>query len=479
MTVHSALEPMDGADAAFLYLETPTVHMHTLKISILEASPELSFEAIVAGTLARLKRLPPTRRRAVTIPFGLNHPIWVTLDRIDPERHFVHHRLPEGASMRDLEELIGRIASTPLDRRYPLWELHYCEGLVDGKAAVVGKMHHSLADGAAANALLGNVTDVRSATPPPPNDVYESTDIVPERPLLVIWALLDAARQLLTLPALLLRTARGLLDAGRFRRADGRVVPVPVLHAPRTSFNGSLTPARSFATVSLPFAEFKRIRAQYEDVTINDLVLAVVSGAMRAWLADKGEHPSRSLTAGVPIGTDARGSGPRLAGNRVANLFTTLATDVDDPVERLKQISHTTTMAKQVQRRMGMDLAYDWGQFIPPSIFPSLVRGYSLVRGASLHPAAFNVTVSNVPGPREPVSIGGARIGDVFSVGPLAEGIGLNVTVWSYVSRLNFSLLACPDLLPDVERLAAAFPAALAELDRAQVERDEDDEETA
>lgn len=469
--VHPAVERMEGVDAGFLYLETPTVHMHTLKIAMLEPADHLSFDSFVGGTLARLKRLPPMRRRVVMIPFGLNHPMWVTQRRINPDRHLLRHRVPGDGTMRDLEVLIGRIASTQLDRRFPLWELHYCEGLADGRVAVVGKMHHALADGAAANALLGNVTDVRSAAvPAAPDDVYESTDKIPGRFWLMRRGLLDAFLQFFSLPALLGRTVRGLVAAGRYRRKHGSGVPMPVLDAPRTSFNGSLSAARSFATVTLPFAEFKRIRAQHDGVTINDLVLAVVSGALRRWLAAHDEHPSRSLTAGVPVGADQPSPGqpraaPRLGGNRVSNMFTTLATDIDDPTERLRQISRTSSSAKQIQKHIGLELMTDWGAFIPPSVFPVLVRGYSRAKAASWHPAAFNATVSNVPGPREPVSIGGARLSDMFSVGPLADGIGLNVTVWSYVTKLNFSLLACADLLPDVEVLASYFPDALAELD--------------
>ncbi len=471
--VHPAVERMDGADAAFLYLETPTVHMHTLKIAILEPSEHLDFDSFVAGTLSRLKRLPPMRRRMVKVPFGLNHPMWVTLPRVDPQRHLHRHRVPGDGSMRDLEILIGRIASTRLDRRFPLWELHYCEGLADGRVAVVGKMHHALADGTAANALLGHVTDVRTAeVPPAPDDVYESTDRVPGRLWLMRRALLDAFLQAFSLPALLLRTVRGLSAAVRYRGEHGSDVPKPVLDAPRTSFNGSLTAARSFATVALPFDEVRRIRAQHEGVTINDVVLAVVSGALRRWLAAHDEHPTQSLTAGVPVGADRQGAAPRLGGNRVSNMFTTLATDVDDPVDRLRQISRTSSKAKQIQQHIGLELMSDWGQFIPPSVFPGLVRAYSLVSAASWHPAAFNAIVSNVPGPREPVTIGGARLSDMFSVGPLADGIGLNVTVWSYVSTLNFSLLACTDLLPDVQVLASYFPDALAELDRERTPTD-------
>lgn len=463
--VRPAIERMTGFDAGFLYMETPSVHMHTLKIAILEADDALSYDAFVAGILARLKRLPPLRRRVVEVPFGLNHPVWVTQRRIDVPHHIRKHRIGGDGSMRELEQLIGMIASTPLHRDRPLWELHYCEGLEGGKVAVVGKMHHALADGAAANALLANVTDVRSAaTPEAVQEEYATTDKLPGRLDLLRHAWADAARQLLDLPDLLRRTFLGVRGVIRARRA-GAKVPVPVLHAPRVSFNGALTPLRSFATVTLPLAELKRIRTQHEGVTLNDIVLATASGALRRWLAAHDEHPASSLLAGVPVSTDERGAVPRLGGNQVSNLFTTLATDVEDPVARLRRISETTAHAKEIHAQLGASILIDWSQFTPPRPFAAAVRAYSRLRAASWHPAAFSAIVSNVPGPREPAAVGGARLADLFSVGPLVDGIGLNITVWSYVDRMNFSLLACPDLLPDVQVLASYFPAALAELD--------------
>jgi diacylglycerol O-acyltransferase / wax synthase len=466
--VRPAVERMDGIDAGFLYMETPSVHMHTLKIAILEADPRLTYDAFVSGLLARLKRLPPLRRRVVAVPFGLNHPVWVTLPRIDARHHIRRRRVGGDGTIRDLEQLIGAIASTPLDRRHPLWELYFCEGLEGGRVAVVGKMHHALADGAAANALLGNVTDIRSAELPEVRpEEYEVAARLPGRLVLVRDALVDATVQIVRLPRLLLRTALGVAGVFRERRLGGARAPLPVLHAPRVSFNGSLTPRRSFATVSLPLADFKRIRQQHDGVTLNDVVLGVVSGALRRWLAEHGEHPSSSLLAGVPVGTDGRDAVPRLGGNRVSNLFTTLASDVDDPADRLRAISDTTAKAKRIQQLLGPSLLEDWTQFTPPHPFAAAVRAYSRLNAASWHPSAFSVIVSNVPGPREPASVGGARLADLFSVGPLADGIGLNVTVWSYVDRMNFSLLACPDLLPDVDTLATYFPDALTELDLA------------
>lgn len=465
-----AIERMTGIDAGFLYMETPSVHMHTLKIAILDADEHLTFDTFVAGMLARLKRLPPLRRRVVEVPFGINHPVWVTQARIDVPHHIRRHRIggPDNTgSMRDLERLIGMIASTPLHRDRPLWELHYCEGLEGGKVAVVGKMHHALADGAAANALLANVTDVRTAAAPEAvQEEYATADRLPTRWNLVRHAWAEAAAQITTIPGLLLRTLLGIVGVLRERGA-GAKAPVPVLHAPRVSFNGALTPLRSFATVTLPLAELKRIRAQHDGATLNDIVLGTVSGALRRWMADHDERPSSSLLAGVPVSADERDAVPRLGGNRVSNLFTTLATDVDDPVARLRKISETTASAKRIQARLGTSILADWSQFTPPRPFAALMRAYSRINAASWHPAAFSAIVSNVPGPREPATVGGARLADLFSVGPLVDGIGLNVTVWSYVDRMNFSLLACPDLLPDVQVLASYFPEALAELDLA------------
>ncbi|KAA1427666.1 wax ester/triacylglycerol synthase family O-acyltransferase [Nocardioides antri] len=464
----SPVTRMRGADAGFLYLETPAMHMHTLKIAVVDPTPDMTYENLVKAMLFRLRRMPALRRRVVPVPFALNHPVLVTQRRLDPHRHFHRHDVGGTGSMRDLERLIGEIASTPLDRSVPLWEIHLCEGLADGRVGIVGKIHHALADGAAANAMLANVMDVGSAELRP-GFFSESAegDEVPSRRRMVLEALRDAALQLLVIPGLLARTARALTGMLRYRHRESRGVPLPIKDAPPTSFNGPLTARRTFATATLPLADLKEVRRLHADsvagLTLNDVVLAVTSGALRRWLDAHDEHPRASLTAGVPVAMDPRDSDPRLFGNNVSNMFTTLATDVDDPVERLRVISETARHAKAMNRHLGTSLA-DWSQFTPPAPVSALVRAYSRHRGARFHNAPFSAIVSNVPGPRERVKIGGAQLADVFSVGPLVEGIGLNVTVWSYVDRMNFSLLACPDLLPDVEVLASYLRPALAEL---------------
>ncbi len=456
------MERMEGVDAGYLYMETPSMHMHTLKIAVIEPDEPFTQERFAEELVSRLNRLPPLQRRVLPVPFSLNHPLWIADREIDLAHHIVPHTLPAPGGMAELEELIGEIASTPLDRSRPLWEMHVCEGMPHDRVAVVVKMHHALADGIAANALLGNVADqplaeASDAGPPLP---LEPT---PSRARQVRLALADAIRQTFTLPALLWRTAAAVAAVVRHRRASQVDVPRPILDVPRTSLNGPLTPRRSFATTTLPLADLKRVR-QAHDVTLNDVVLGVVSGALRRWLAAHGEHPKAGLVAGVPVGTDDPGSQPRLGGNRVSNLFTSLATDVDDPVARLHTISRTTTASKSVQRTLGPTMLIDWVQFTPPAPFTAVLRHYSNAGTAARHAPPFNVVVSNVRGPAEPITIADAHLRDLYSVGPILEGIGLNVTAWSYVDHLNVSLLSCPDLVGDLPSLAAQLRPALDEL---------------
>lgn len=457
------MQRMDGVDANFLYLETPTMHMHTVKVAILERSAGargegFDFDAFVGEVMARLDKLPSFRKRALMDPLHLNHPLWISDKELDPARHIFRAAVPPPGSMRDLEKLVGQVVSIPLDRSVPLWELHVCEGLEGGRVAVVAKLHHALADGNAANNLLANATGAVTAAGPGPR--LERT---PSRSELLRAALLDAVKQAFSLPALLVRTARGLRNLVKIRRGSEVSPPRPILDVPRTSFNGPLGSRRSFATVTLPLDELKAARHAH-GVTLNDVVLGVVSGALRQWLATLGERPTSSLTAGVPVGTDPPGGPPRLEGNRLSHMFTTLATDVDDPHERLLTISRVTDAAKLVHSTLGPDMFIDWVQFTPPAPFGAVMRLYSRVRAASWHPAPFNVVVSNVAGPREELRLGDSRLVDLFSVGPILEGIGLNVTGWSYQDRMNFSVLSCPDLVPDLAPLVAEFAPALREL---------------
>jgi WS/DGAT/MGAT family acyltransferase len=453
------MERMDGVDAGFLYMETPAMHMHTVKVAILERPGGFDFKAFTHEVVSRLDNLPPFRKRVLMDPLHLNHPLWITDKEIDPERHIFRVAVPTPGDMRELERVIGQIISVPLDRSVPLWELHVCEGLEGGKVAVVAKLHHAMADGNAANNLLANATAFA------PSSGMGSTmfDPTPSRAQLVRRALADGTKQALLLPGLVARTLSSLVGLIRLRRASDVSPPRPILDTPRTVFNGRLASRRNFATVTLSLDEIKAAK-NLHGVTLNDVVLGVVSGALRGWLSARGELPRKSLTAGVPVGVDPPGQPPRLSGNRVSNMFTTLATDIRDPHERLQMISRVTDAAKLQQKTLGPNILIDWTQFTPPAPFAAVMKFYSSVGAASWHPAPFNVVVSNVAGPREELKLGDSTLVDLFSVGPILEGIGLNVTAWSYQDRMNFTVLSCPDLVPDLAPFITEFAPALKEL---------------
>ncbi len=457
------MERMEGVDAGYLYMETPTMHMHTVKVAILERPGGIDIETFSDEVLARLDRLPPFGRRVLNVPFRLNHPVWVADRPLDMSRHIVHQALPRSrdggrGGMKELEDLVGRIISVPLDRNIPLWELHLVEGLEGGRVAVVAKLHHALADGNAANNLLANVTGARG-----PDGLPHALEPTPTRTQLLADAVKDFVEQLFSLPALVRRTATSVAALVKIRRGSDVTPPRPLLDVPRTSFNAALGPRRNFATCTLALDELKAVKNAH-GVTLNDVVLGVVGGAIRRWMDERGERPSGSLTAGVPVGTDAAGEEVRLSGNRVSTLFTTLATDIDDPHQRLAEIHRVTDASKLVQQTLGPDMLIDWVQFTPPAPFSAGMRLYSRARAASWHPAPFNVVVSNVAGPREELMLGDARLVDLFSVGPILEGIGLNVTVWSYQERVNVTVISCPDLVHDLGPLLAQFGPALKEL---------------
>lgn len=455
-------ERLPGVDAGFLYMETPAQHMHTLKIAHLDLSDVpggYRYELFAKGVAARLHLLPPFRRRLQHVPLQLHHPIWVEDDDLDLAEHLQRVVLPSPAGKAEIELAIAEFAGSPLDRTRPLWSIAVLEGLPDDRVVVVAKMHHALADGVAASALLANVMDAAQ----PQADSTRQPEPTPSSPRLLVDAVVGQVRQLLHLPGLLGRTLASVVALIRRRRDLDVLPPRPILDTPRVSFNGAITARRSFATASLPLADFKVVRQSY-GVSFNDVVLAVVSGALVRWLEARDEHPATSLTAGVPVATDPPGAQPRTSGNRVSNMFTSLCTDVADPGDRLLAISRVTDAAKVVQEALGLDMLQDWVQYTPPLPFSAFMRAYSRWHGADHHRAPFNVVVSNVPGPREPLAIGAARLTELYSVGPILEGIGLNITVWSYCDQMAFSALACPDTFEDLPGLAAQLEPALADL---------------
>ncbi len=459
------MERLRGIDAVFLYMETPTAHMHTIKVAVLEPAPgvDYSIERVKADLRERLHLLPPFRRRIVEVPLGFHHPVWVEDAAFDLDHHVRSRTVPSPGGRHEMDAVISEIASDPLGRRRPLWELWLLEGLADGRVAAVGKVHHAVADGVAIAALLANVMDPSlSGLAEPGMRPRWSPEPLPSRARLLRDALRDHVRQLAHFPALLRRTMHNLAAFARRRRRAAVVSPLPICDAPKTSFNGALTARRAFVSTTLPLAQVRVVREAF-GVTLNDVLLALVSGSLRHYLGVRGERPARSLIAEVPVATDRAGE-RRLAGNRLSNIFTSLCTDVDDPAARVRAVHAVTRAAKELHDGLGPDLYEEWTQYAPPRPFAWTMRLYSRLRLANRHAPPVNVIVSCVPGPRVPLAWPGGRLEAIYSVGPVIEGAGVNVTAWSYVDRLCVGVLTCPDLVPEPREIADGLQDALAEL---------------
>jgi diacylglycerol O-acyltransferase len=461
------LERLTGLDASFLYNETPTLHMHTLKYTVLDVSTVpggYDFDRFQHELERRLHLLPGFRRRVVEVPGQLHHPVWIEDPDFDLSYHVRRIGVPPPGGRREMDAEIADIASWPLDRSRPLWEIWMLEGLEGGRVGFLAKIHHCVADGVAAAAMLSNVMTASAddVDPPPPLAPWQP-ESVPSGRRLLIDALRDLLVQFARLPGLLRRTLDGVRRVARHRRQSDVATPRPIIDTANTPFNGSLTPHRSFATATLPLADVKHAKTAL-DVTINDIVLAMVAGSLRSWLEKRAALPARALVAGVPVSTDDPDGIQRLGGNRVSNMFTTLATDIDDPVERLRAIHDVTGAAKEMHNLLGADMLADWSEYTPPKPYSWFMRQYSHFGLAEKHRPPINLVVSNVPGPREPLYVAGARMDGIYSVGPILEGIGLNVTVWSYCDQLNVGVIACREQIPDPHEITDGMASALQEL---------------
>ena len=465
------MQRLTGLDAAFLALETPSTHMHVMATMVLDPSDVpggFTVESMRTLIAERLPRLDPFRRRVVDVPFGLHHPVWVEDPDFDLDYHVRRAALPAPGGLDELAELTAEIAGRQLDRRRPLWEMWVVEGLEHGHVAVIAKMHHAAIDGVLGVDLMTEIFDLEPhPQPTPPPETTPSDDRVPSDVELLVGAMTSMARQPL----------RAVRAVGNLARSAARVVqrvrsgPVSAgvpLTAPYSPLNGVLTPHRRVAFTSVPLADVKQVKQAF-GVTVNDVVLAVCAGALRRYLELRAWVPDKALLAAIPASVrspDDRG----VMGNRVSAMFATLATQLDDPVERLFAARDVMSGAKLVHEDIGGNTLHEWAEVAAPVLFSRGMQLYERVLEGR-HPPIINLIVSNVPGPSFPLFCAGARLVSLFPLGPLLAGTGLNVTVVSYLDTVGFGLIGCREIVPNIGKIADGVPDALGELRKAAENR--------
>lgn len=462
------MQRLTGLDATFLYMETPSAYMHVAGLMVLDPSElagGFSYQEIKEFYASRLHLAAPFRRRLAEIPLGLHHPLWIEDPDFDLDYHLHHIAVPPPGGRKQIQDLAAHLVSIHLDRNRPLWEAWVIEGLEGGNVAVLTKVHHAAIDGVSGNEIIVAMLQLS-----PHDEAPKATeDWQPDRVPTEIERLGYAASSLARQPVRAVRTARRTIQTAlrlRERNRKPDVSPPPsFFSAPPTSFNHALTPHRGFAFTTVSLSDVKAVK-NAAGVTVNDVVLALCAGTLRAYLDDRGEEIDAPLVAMVPMSVrtgDEQGS----YGNRVSQLLCSLATDIDDPVKRLQAIHDGTHEAKEQHNAIGADILTDWAEFMAPALAGRAARLYSRTRIADRHRPLFNVTISNVPGPPFPLYSAGAKMLANYPMGPIFDGGGLNITVMSYLDNLDFGLVACSDLIPDVAVIADGLQDALIELKKA------------
>jgi WS/DGAT/MGAT family acyltransferase len=462
------MQRLTGIDATFLYMETPSAYMHVAGLMILDPSTVeggFSMDDMRSFYESRLHLAAPFRRRLVEVPMGLHHPLWVEDPDFDLDYHLRHIAVPQPGGARQLAELASHLVTIQLDRSRPLWECWAIEGLEHGHVAVLTKVHHAAIDGVSGNEITVAMLQLSPDDEAPPPAEEWQPDRIPTEIERLGYAMNSLVRQPFRLAKTLRRTAETALRT-RTRNRQPDVDPPPgFFAAPRTSFNVSLTPHRNFSFTSVSLAEVKAVKNAF-GVSVNDVVLALCAGSLRNYLDGQDEHPDAPLVAMVPVSVRTEEQQGTM-GNQVSQMLCTLATDIDDPVKRLQAIHDGTQQAKGQLNAIGADALTDWAEFAAPALAGRAARLYSRTKMADRHRPLFNVTISNIPGPPFPLYSNGARMVANYPMGPIFDGGGLNITVMSYLDQLDFGLVACADLIPDVWSVADGLSAALEELKKA------------
>lgn len=466
---------LSGLDATFLHLETAETPMHVGGLSILELPPEYSgnfIDDVCAHIKSRMHLAPIFQRKLINMPFDLANPVWVMDEHLDIEHHIRHMIVPPPATRATVDRMVARLHSSLLDRSRPLWEMYVLDGLPVPADAPAGtryvglysKMHHAALDGMGGQVLMQAIMDI-SATPRAVKparvrmrhqvDTFGIAELAASGLAHNIGQTVKLAK---VLPSMLRKTLQ-VLRPSKEKLTNG--LPRMNWFAPKTPLNVAITNQRSFARFSLPLAESKRI-ASINKVSLNDVVMAISAEGLRRYLADLGCQPSLPLLAAIPV--SLRPEGNTELSNQVSMARMSLATTIKDPIERLQAIHASAEGVKAIISDVKTLLPTDFPSLAAPWLMSGLVALVARSGLTNAVPPIANVVISNVPGPNMTLYFAGAKQVSTYPVSIPYHGMGLNVTLQSYNGWLDFGLIACHRLMPDIADLGKYMQEAHAVL---------------
>jgi diacylglycerol O-acyltransferase len=459
------MQQLTGLDASFLALETANATGHVGGVSVLDpgsAPRPLTLTRLTEVLAERLPLVPVLRRKLLNVPLGLDQPYWIDDPHFDIEYHVREIALPRPGSEAQLTEQVSRLHARPLDRSRPLWEIYLITGLAKRRAAVYTKIHHAAIDGASGAELLTVLLDlspdgrelpasVAFRPVPPPGPVTLAALAAARlawRPVETVRITNELVRIMPTLAPAVSTFVGGMLGLGR---GDGGVIRSAAGRAPATPFNKAITPHRRLALRSVDLAAVKSVKNAF-GVSVNDVVMAMCAGALRRWLSDHDALPDSPLISMIPVSVrDPVSKGAM--GNKVSAMLAVLPTHFADPSQRLEMVHSVTEIAKAQQAAIPQGLVDRISDFAAPALTARAAR-VVFATGLLHRLPPFNLCISNVPGPNVPVYLCGAKLLAHYPVSVITDGQGLNITLVGYLGQLHFGLLACRELVPDIETLA-------------------------
>ncbi len=468
------MRQLTSLDSQFLALETRRQTGHVASVAILDPSTTPSGTLTVADIEAliteRLPLLPPLRWRLLEVPLGLDYPYWIDDEDFDLNFHVRELGLAAPGTDEQLADQVARIVSRPLDRGRPLWELYLISGLQSGHVALLTKIHHAVIDGMSGAEIMGLLLDLtpelRTIEPAGP---WGDNEPIPGELGMLLKGIAGAARYplraLTALPRALpnleetqFKTIPGAAALGRLvtraqqtiTRAEG-VIERTSLVAPKTSFSGRVSAHRRFTFGQLSLDDVKQVKNAH-GCTVNDVIVSICAGAVRHWLIEHGELPPEPLVAQIPISVRTEEQ-IGTYGNRIMLMAAALHTEIADPVERLLRTHESLGDMKVRHRALPASLLADANHFIPPAVFSRAARLTFGIATSRPGRPVWNLVISNVPGPQFPLYCAGAKLVANYPVSVITHGMGLNITVMSYLGHLDFGIVADREQMPDVALL--------------------------